>query len=1798
MAGGNAVELATAYISLIPETSKIAPGVKKALGGVDIEAGKSGQSMGDKLASGMGKALKLGAKTAGVGAAAALSGALVGGFKRLDAIDQAKAKFAGLGKTAQEQASIMDDVTKSVKGTSFATNEAADAAAMFLAAGIKPGEQLTGVLKTVGDSAAFANKSFAEVAPIFTKAKNSGKVMGDTLAQLGDNSIPAVTALATHLGKTTDEINKMASEGKISFEDLQAAMDETIGGQALKSGETFSGAMDNAKAAMSRLGASILEPGFKAAPGILGGITDGIDALTGKVGPVAEEWAGKLGGALKDFSKKAAPEASDWMHVIGDGAQDIAGAAKAAAPVVKTLGSALTKVPWEVYAAGIAVAVGNHTGLIDKLDKGTASIKQWATGLRASQRDVMAQNEGIGSISASLQVLGQRVPAIGKMGEAFRASSTDLRLAGMETRATGTEMGGLSGALRTAGGAMQSFGGVAKGLASGGMSLVKSGAMGIMDLMGGPWGVALGIGAAAITGLANEHKKAAEEERLHKERQQELRDSLDETTGAVTAQTREIQLKRLEESGAMDTARDLGLSQTVVADAMNGNTEAIRRVTNAVNDSTVAQIEGSQFWTDYGGALEQAGFHASDMVDVLAGSDDALHRFTDAADSETIQAWQDFSGTLDDSANAALDFKAQILGAQSDINDVTTQKAQDELRALNDESDKAKQAVKLLGDAAVHLGDSPNELTVDLQGMSDGQRVDLRKELADIGVESKIEDGHLTMTFDSAAGILAELDSIDGKVHMDHNGTIDIDSNTEEVNNQLERMGVLSRDQEGHLHMEDNLRDVINRLVEANLFKVDDKTSSLVITDNAQEILDKTRRTLNSPNGDTSSQHTVYTHEELMQGAADAGQAMRASIERRKARGELHTGGIVPASASGRMIGDRRGYRLPTSGPGTDTTDGILGVDAAGTPTSWVDAGEWVINADSSAKYADLLSAINDDDTASISALASGIPGHAEGMSSAAALTITGATGDPAISDQLTAFTTMATGVQTAASTLITPALDAVGTSLAGVGQRFMDTAALQVTPAMNALGTAVAAAKTSLVDPAFAGIRAGLGSLASRFSADTATSRNVFANMGGVLANVKSGTVDPMFAGMQDGIGAVAAAFDGGTAAANAHFATIGPGTAGPARYAIGSVFNGGIVQMWNSAADYLGTNKMAPAPMAFATGGHVRGPGGPTDDKIPALLSDGEYVVNAKAVKQIGVRNLNAINDGNPVDSRAYKGNLPQLMETDATWQRIASRYAAGGPAKGSHAWKQIKRGMDWARSLNGRPYVLGGDPVGGGGTDCSGYQSSIADKIGGGAGHRQWGTMAFNGGGNSQYPSGPQGFVKGLAAGHAIGIVNGGPADGHTAGTLGGIPGLPAVNVESGGSHGNVAYGGPAVGADSSQFPTHYHLPLVGDRFVSGGGGGPSLMELVNAAISPHKAKITSLLAAWGNPSGLANSLPPKTNSSLGAKVEAKIKALAEEMDAKMGSAAGVDLGGLHGDTQQIAQQVFARHGMTGAEWEDAAWIIGRESGWDTNATNASSGAYGLGQLNPASGTLQQYEPTHSSDAGVQADATARYIKNTYGTAANARAHWEANGWYDDGGYLEPGTTVTHNETSKPEPVFTHEQWATLRAAVTKAVDVDWSDLAGSAEDIAVAGEKIAEAAEVFSNGAWAKAQDSAVQGQIDDVAGVFGFGSPSSIPLVQAAGQLSDLVEGYDPDKAREDSEAHGVTVSDEQMAQAKDLVAQLGVSAAAITAAVATPNPAAVGAAGSTVNISVDNANAAFAQFRKIQAQASTAAAGV
>lgn len=74
------------------------------------------------------------------------------------------------------------------------------------------------------------------------------------------------------------------------------------------------------------------------------------------------------------------------------------------------------------------------------------------------------------------------------------------------------------------------------------------------------------------------------------------------------------------------------------------------------------------------------------------------------------------------------------------------------------------------------------------------------------------------------------------------------------------------------------------------------------------------------------------------------------------------------------------------------------------------------------------------------------------------------------------------------------------------------------------------------------------------------------------------------------------------------------------PGRVATYMMFGTGESGLTGADKDFIGIKK--------ATGGYISGPGTSTSDSIPAMLSNGEYVLNASSVEAIGVDNLNRIN------------------------------------------------------------------------------------------------------------------------------------------------------------------------------------------------------------------------------------------------------------------------------------------------------------------------------------------------------------------------------------------------------------------------------------------------------------------------------------------------------------------------------------------------------------------------------------------
>jgi cell wall-associated NlpC family hydrolase len=75
--------------------------------------------------------------------------------------------------------------------------------------------------------------------------------------------------------------------------------------------------------------------------------------------------------------------------------------------------------------------------------------------------------------------------------------------------------------------------------------------------------------------------------------------------------------------------------------------------------------------------------------------------------------------------------------------------------------------------------------------------------------------------------------------------------------------------------------------------------------------------------------------------------------------------------------------------------------------------------------------------------------------------------------------------------------------------------------------------------------------------------------------------------------------------------------------------IYTGGAPDIWSRVFQGVPGDIFTNELPEYRTGGYVKGPGGPTEDKILAKLSDGEYVVKASSVKQYGKNLLDDINN-----------------------------------------------------------------------------------------------------------------------------------------------------------------------------------------------------------------------------------------------------------------------------------------------------------------------------------------------------------------------------------------------------------------------------------------------------------------------------------------------------------------------------------------------------------------------------------------
>ncbi|WP_432845971.1 phage tail tape measure protein [Amycolatopsis sp. CA-161197] len=438
-----------------------------------------------------------------------------------------------------------------------------------------------------------------------------GPVVSDGLANLVQRAADAGKEFGPGIAKGVlagaAEVEQAAERLIAPFEDFG----KDLAARGLDVGETIlSGFVDVAREAVDvaeplAKGAAAIGEGFASAGGPIGAARQALElgydaaklALT-IVKPLAEgvgelaQFFGELPGPIQSAAfailalKVGPPLIStlrDRMSSLGGEAD---GTSKKLGAVGKTLGTLTAPVRGVTSAIGGAVGVvrqfadearvqgdlaaksGQEVGKLgaamSAFESSTipavAAARNFRDQTRAISEGAAAAGEPISKLGATFSTLVERSSALSKARDAFN------------TAASGAErLGKLTGAAAASG------------------SLLKSAAGGVVNALGGPFGIAVAGAGILLSNLAQKQQDAADKAAAYKEKVDQLTDAYQKSGGIVDQSIRDTNNKALADLNAANNAKAAGSSFALFSLAANGNSDALDEVTKS-SDSAIDSI--------------------------------------------------------------------------------------------------------------------------------------------------------------------------------------------------------------------------------------------------------------------------------------------------------------------------------------------------------------------------------------------------------------------------------------------------------------------------------------------------------------------------------------------------------------------------------------------------------------------------------------------------------------------------------------------------------------------------------------------------------------------------------------------------------------------------------------------------------------------------------------------------------------------------------------------------------------------------------------------------------------------------------------------------------------------------------------------------------------------------------------------------------------------------------------------------------------------------------------------------------
>ena len=464
------IELASAYVTIIPSLKGAQKRIEDELGGVSTDAAgsKIGKGLGESIGSSLdlssvsqkmqdvgGKLSDVGSKMMGIGAGltagvtvpVAGATAAIGGFalKTASAAETTEISFTTMLGSSEAALDMMEELADFAAHTPFELSGLQTATRQLLAYGFTA-EDVIPMLTAVGDATAALGTGQAGIESV-TRAlgqmQTRGKVSAEEMLQLTEAGIPAWEYLARAIGTDTagamDAVTKGAVTASEGIDAIVSGMENDFGGMMEEQSKTVAGLFSNLSDAIEQPLMKLRET--DAYEHFADALSDVVDSAGPFVESLLPHMQKGLDGAA-GLLDKASDAMDSFAEMSEEGQANLLGmvaAAAGAGPALTVLGGALRVVG--TVGSGLGSIVGKAGEAIGGLaSKGTSAaggVGKLTSGLSLLKGGLVGL--GIGAFAVTVGLVADHFAKAAEHEKLLTDATMDFD--GIAAQASGTLQG-------------------------------------------------------------------------------------------------------------------------------------------------------------------------------------------------------------------------------------------------------------------------------------------------------------------------------------------------------------------------------------------------------------------------------------------------------------------------------------------------------------------------------------------------------------------------------------------------------------------------------------------------------------------------------------------------------------------------------------------------------------------------------------------------------------------------------------------------------------------------------------------------------------------------------------------------------------------------------------------------------------------------------------------------------------------------------------------------------------------------------------------------------------------------------------------------------------------------------------------------------------------------------------------------------------------------------------------------------------------------------------------------------------